>query len=78
MTDWIQAAVIARAAELDLTAYAIAKATGGKVSEDHVRDYLTQRKSMGSHKLQHVLDVLGLAIATAGTPPTRPQPCPRA
>lgn len=60
--DWIQARVIARAAELGLTSYAIAKATDGKVSEDHVRNYLTRSSSMGSHKLQHVLKVLGLTI----------------
>lgn len=61
--DWIQDRVISRAEQLELTAYAIAKATGGKVSEDHVRDYLTRKKSMGSHKLQHVLSVLGLEIS---------------
>lgn len=61
-SDWIQSAVIARAAKLDLTSYAIAKLTGGAVSEDHVRDYLTRRKSMGSHKLQHCLRVLGLTV----------------
>jgi hypothetical protein len=60
--DWIQSAVIARAAKLNLTAYAIAKLTDGAVSEDHVKDYLERRKSMGSHKLQHVLAVLGLAL----------------
>jgi hypothetical protein len=38
------------------------KATGGKVSEDHVRNYLTRSSSMGSHKLQYVLDVLGLGV----------------
>lgn len=64
--DWLQDAVIARAAKLGLTAYAIAQATGGKVSEDHVRAYLTRSKSMGSHKLQHVLVVLGLEV-TPGT-----------
>lgn len=60
--DWIQARVIARAEEMELSAYAIAKATNGAVSEDHVRDYLTRRKSMGSHKLQHVLRVLQLDV----------------
>ena len=61
--DWIQSAVISRARELSLTAYAIAKLTNGAVSADHVKDYLERRKSMGSHKLQHVLAVLGLAIS---------------
>lgn len=62
LADWIQERVIAQAAELELTAYAIAQQTEGAVSEDHVRDYLTRRKSMGSHKLQHVLKVLGLKL----------------
>jgi len=57
-TDWIQSAVIAEAKRQGLTAYAIAKATDSSVSEDHVRAYLTRKKSMGSHKLQHVLRVL--------------------
>lgn len=61
-SDWIQEAAIRRAESLGLTAYTIAAGTGGAVSEDHVRDYLTRRKSMGSHKLQHVLRVLGLDL----------------
>jgi len=65
--DDIQDAVIARAAELGLTAYAIAAATRTDlhprgVSERHVREYLGRRASMGSHRLQHVLRVLGLAV----------------
>ena len=60
--DWIQEAVIARAADLKLTAYEVAKRTGSAVSEQHVRDYLTRTKSMGSHKLQHVLRVLDLKV----------------
>jgi hypothetical protein len=60
--DWVQARVIARARELEMTAYAIAKTSDGRVSEDHVQAYLTKRKSMGSHKLQHVLRALRLEI----------------
>ena len=60
--DWIQQAVIDRAATLGLTAYAIAKATGWAVSEQHIQDYLRRKKSMGSHKLQHVLAVLKLRL----------------
>lgn len=59
LSDTMQEAVIARARDLDLTAYAIAKATEGAVSEDHVKKYLDRRSSMGSHKLQHVIRVLG-------------------
>lgn len=61
-TDWLQQRVIARARELGLTAYAIAKATCNAVSEDHVKNYLERRSSMGSHKLQHVLRVLRLDV----------------
>lgn len=63
--DLIQDVVIKRAAQLGLTSYAIAQMTGGAVSEDHVRAYLTHRKSMGSHKLQHVLRVLKLRVGPA-------------
>ena len=61
-SDQIQEAVIARAAKLGLSAYAVAKATEGAVSENHVRCYLTREKSMGSHKLQHIFRALGLKI----------------
>lgn len=62
LADWIQERVIARAAELEMTAYAVAKATEGAVDENHVRNYLQRRSSMGSHKLQHVLRVLGIGL----------------
>lgn len=63
MRDTIQETVIAQAKKLGLTSYAIAKSTDGAVSEDHVRAYILREKSMGSHKLQHVLRVLGLKIS---------------
>lgn len=63
-TDWVQQIVAARARELGMTAYRIAKETGGAVSQDHVQDYLTGKKSMGSHKLQHVLRVLKLDVVS--------------
>lgn len=62
LDDWVQRACVVRADRLGLTAYAIAKATGGAVSDDHVKDFLAGRHSMGSHKLQHVLRVLGLEL----------------
>lgn len=65
MTDSIQALVSKRARELNLTAYAIAQATSGAVSRQHVHDFLRGDKSMGSEKLQHVLVVLGLTISAA-------------
>jgi hypothetical protein len=65
--DWVQARVIERAKELgwprSLSSYEIAKRSDGGVSEDHVHAYLTRSKSMGSHKLQHVLTALGLTLA---------------
>ena len=61
-TDWIQSAVVARATELGLTAYAIAQLAENAVSEDAVKSYLTGRKSLTSAKLQHVLRVLGLSL----------------
>jgi hypothetical protein len=67
--DEIQSAVIARVRELGLTAYAVAKATGGAVSEDHVRAYLSRQKSMGSHKLQHIFRALGLTVQVNSVPP---------
>lgn len=63
LTDWIQERVIARTKERGLTAYAIAQMTGGKVSHDHVKDFLERRKSMGSHKLQHILLALEIDLA---------------
>lgn len=60
--DWLQQAVADRAAELGLTAYALAARTGGAVSEGHIRAYLGCQKSMGSHKLQHVLRALDLTL----------------
>lgn len=60
--DQIQETVIARAAKLGLSGYAIAQLTGKLVSERHIQDYLARRSSMGSHKLQHILRVLTLKI----------------
>lgn len=74
-SDWIQARVIARARDLGLTSGAIARRIGGLVSENHIRCYLGKTKSMGSHKLQHVLSALGLTIeemAPATAPPDEP------
>lgn len=64
-SDWIQEAVITRAAELEKTAYRIAQDCDQLVSEDHIHKYLNRKSSMGSHKLQHVLRALGLQISPA-------------
>ena len=69
--DQIQESVIARAAKLGLSAYEIAKRAGaGLVSQDHVKNYMERRSSMGSHKLQHVLRVLNLKIQEGHIPPS--------
>jgi DNA-binding phage protein len=63
--DWLQAAVIARAKTLGLSAIDIAKATGGAVSRQHVHEYLSGRGNMASHKLAAVMAVLGLVVQTS-------------
>ena len=63
--DWVQARVAERAAELGLSAYAVAELVSGRVSASHVYDYLAKRKSMGSHKLAHVLTALGLDLTAS-------------
>lgn len=63
--DWLQARVAERAAELGLSAYAVAELVKGRVSASHVYDYLAKRKSMGSHKLCHLLVALRLGISPA-------------
>lgn len=60
--DWLQLAVIARVTARRLSSYRLSQMTDGAVSEDHIRAYLTRKKSMGSHKLQHVLRALGGAL----------------
>lgn len=59
--DEIRELVIRRANALGMTAYAIAKASDGKVRERQVRRYLRRECSLGAG-LQHVLKVLGLEI----------------
>lgn len=63
----IRQAVIERATELEMTAYAIAHAAKvGEdfiVSVDHVQHYLAGRKDMTSEKVDAVLRVLGLHVS---------------
>lgn len=56
----------AQARRLGLSAYAVAKATQGKVSDDHVAAFFAGRKEMGSHRLDAVLAVLGLEVTEKG------------
>jgi hypothetical protein len=60
--DAIQSACIARMEALDLNPNRVAELLDGRVSRAHVCDYLSRRSSMGSHKLQHLLAVLGLRL----------------
>jgi hypothetical protein len=68
LTDAIQEACIQRAAELGISHSQIATELGDLISADHTLDYLSRRKSMGSHLLQHLLARLGLTVTTADKP----------
>lgn len=70
--DSIRELVIARARELKLSAYAIAKRTGGQVTQESVCHFLQGRTSMTTRKLQHVLTVLRLRLAPVVNPPATP------
>lgn len=61
--DAIQDQCIARMESLGLNPNQVAEQLDGRVSRSHVCDYLTRRASIGSHKLQHLLDVLGLRVS---------------
>lgn len=63
--DWIRDTVIARARELKLSAYAIAKRTGYRVTQETISHYLQGRSSMTTGKLQYVLTVLHLRLAAS-------------
>jgi transcriptional regulator with XRE-family HTH domain len=56
----IQATITARAAQLGLTAYGLAKLAG--MSEETVRRYLYGKQDMTSEKVDKLLDVLGLEV----------------
>jgi len=62
MHDKIQEQCIKRMETLGLNPNKVAELVGDKISRVHVYDYLSRRKSMGSHKLQHLLPALGLSI----------------
>ncbi len=64
-SDAIQERCIAQMRSLGLNPNQVAEQLDGKVSRSHVCDYLTRRASMGSHKLQWVLQVLNLKVSPA-------------
>lgn len=64
-TDPIRDQVIARAAELELSAWALAAAADppGAVSRQHLHMYLTRQASISTAKLAAIMPALGLKIA---------------
>ena len=62
--DEIREAIIRRVDKLGLTAYAIAKASNGKLTQKHVREYLIRESSMTSARLQHLLPIIGMEVRT--------------
>lgn len=65
MIDKIQEQCIKRMEAMGLNPNRVAELVGATISRTHVCDYLTRRKSMGSHKLQHLLVALDLKITPA-------------
>jgi hypothetical protein len=64
MTDTLRETIIARAENLGLTSYAIAKlCTGEKTPDpDTVRRYLTGAVSLNSRYVSQICEVLGLEL----------------
>ena len=60
--DAIQDQLIARMEALALNPNKVAELVDGQVSRSHVCDYLTRRASIGSHKLQHMLNALKMEL----------------
>lgn len=68
--DWIRETLAARAADLDLTAYAVGKATGIDVGT--VRRYFAGRCALNSRYVSALATHLGMTLEVAkqdGTPP---------
>jgi hypothetical protein len=60
--DWIQASVAKEMDVQGLTSTDVEELSGGAVPASHIDRYRNRKASMGSHKLQHILRVLGLSI----------------
>lgn len=58
LRDDIQDQVIARAAEFGWDADRLDVETAGRIGAEHIRGFLARERSMGSHKLQHLLRAL--------------------
>lgn len=60
--ETIRAAVVARMESLGLTSYAVARDSGGVVSQDQVRRYVLGDSDLTSEKLDAVFRVLGIKL----------------
>jgi hypothetical protein len=66
-SDKIREAIALRAAQRELTAYAIAKQLEGVPSEESIKRYLTGRCSLSTKYVSRICDVLGLEIRPASS-----------
>lgn len=58
LRDCLQDQVIARAAEFGWDANRLDVETAGRIGAEHIRGFLARERSMGSHKIQHLLRAL--------------------
>lgn len=58
--DWIRDRVQARMAEMKMTPYAVCRETG--VNQTTLGRWLNGHTSIGSDKLQHILNALGIRL----------------
>ena len=65
--DMIREAVAQRAAELNLTAYAISKQLEGVPSQESVKRYLSGRSSLSTKYVSRICEVLGLEVRPRDT-----------
>lgn len=60
--DWIRKIVVARAEEMELSAYALAQKTEGAVSISAVKRFMRGKHQIGDHHLAAIMRVLKLKI----------------
>lgn len=65
--DTIRETIIARAAQLGLTANAISVQCGGSPNPEATRRYLTRKCGLGSQYVSKICEVLGLALKRTNT-----------
>lgn len=71
MARSIRDIVVARAENLGLSAYAIAKASNGAVSEDAVKRYMMGRGDITTGKLDAVFRALSLVVVPRKSTPDK-------